>query len=338
MRPMAADFPDSVDVLVAGAGPAGLAAALDLCAAGARVLVVDARARLGHPLRCGEVTRPAALETFGLEPRPGWVRWSIRAPFEQVVLDRPRLEHDLGQIVAQRGGLLRPGTTVSAVGPFDGGGRTVTLARGPARPQVRARVVIAADGVAAGVARLAGLDTRLPLDQLAACLAYRLVDVSMADTSRFYHLKRPALHPFYFWIIPSGPREANVGLAVSARRGHAAAALLEEEVRLRPELRGGRRRDAIVGLAPSAPPLATPYADGLLVVGTAARLIDALTLEGIWHAAVSGRAAARVCRELGAQAPTAARLAPYRAAIAELYPALEAAAARRAAVEGRRER
>jgi hypothetical protein len=50
---------------------------------------------------------------------------------------------------------------------------------------------------------------------------------------------------------------------------------------------------------------------------------------------VSGHAAARVCRELGASAPTSARLAPYRAAIDSLYPDLEKAAARRMAREAR---
>ncbi len=44
----------AIDVLVAGAGPAGLAAARAAAAAGASVLVADAKSEIGLPVRCAE--------------------------------------------------------------------------------------------------------------------------------------------------------------------------------------------------------------------------------------------------------------------------------------------
>ena len=43
-----------VDVLVAGAGPAGLCAALTAARAGASVLLVDPKSEIGLPVRCAE--------------------------------------------------------------------------------------------------------------------------------------------------------------------------------------------------------------------------------------------------------------------------------------------
>ena len=49
-----------VDVLIAGAGPAGAVAAIGLARAGARVLLVD-RARFPRDKLCGDTLNPGAL-------------------------------------------------------------------------------------------------------------------------------------------------------------------------------------------------------------------------------------------------------------------------------------
>ena len=49
-----------IDVLIAGAGPAGSIAATVLARAGARVLVVD-RAQFPRPKLCGDTLNPGAL-------------------------------------------------------------------------------------------------------------------------------------------------------------------------------------------------------------------------------------------------------------------------------------
>jgi monoamine oxidase len=68
---------DSADVLVIGAGVAGLAAARDLCAAGLRVTVLEARDRIGgrvHTLRDGSMSLPVELgaEFVHGMPRETW--------------------------------------------------------------------------------------------------------------------------------------------------------------------------------------------------------------------------------------------------------------------------
>ena len=58
-----------LDVLIAGAGPAGAIAAMVLARAGARVLVLD-RARFPRDKLCGDTLNPGALavlERLGLD-------------------------------------------------------------------------------------------------------------------------------------------------------------------------------------------------------------------------------------------------------------------------------
>ena len=55
-----ANFPERVDVLVVGAGPAGSCAARQAASAGLDVLIVDRKSRAGEPMQCAEfVPRPA---------------------------------------------------------------------------------------------------------------------------------------------------------------------------------------------------------------------------------------------------------------------------------------
>ena len=325
---MTALFPDRVDVLIAGAGPAGLAAASDLVRGGASVVIADSRPRIGHPLRCAEATRRSFFGLLGVEQRPEWIRWTLKSGFAAYILNRPRMERDLAQLVARRGVIVREGTSVIAVGPFDGAGRSVVLAAGGTRQQVHARLVIAADGVASGTARRAGIDTRLKLDQLGSCVAYRVVDTKLVDPYSTVEAYLPSTTPGYFWVFPSGMNEANVGVAIVGRRGHAARIVLEQAMAQTPAFSGGRVVDTIVGLVPSAPPIERPYDDALLLCGAAARFVSATYGEGIYQAAVSGRAAAQVFLDGHGTPMTSERLVRYRESLGplyrELYSSLEA--------------
>ena len=64
-----------VDVLVAGAGPAGCVAAIALARAGARVLLVD-RAAFPRDKLCGDTLNPGTLRVLA--------RWGLPDEVEQV--------------------------------------------------------------------------------------------------------------------------------------------------------------------------------------------------------------------------------------------------------------
>ncbi len=326
-------IPESVDVLVVGAGPGGLAAALRLAREGVCVRVVDARRRIGVPLRCGELTRPGLFDVLGVEERPGWIRWRLENDEGTFVIHRPRLERDLAAVVSSHDGAgVHEATAAVAVGPYERGRRRVTLRDGAGERHVSAALVIAADGVSSRVAEMAGLSTRLGLREMASCLAWRVAGARLASprTQTFAFLRD--LVPYYFWVIPSGEGEAHVGLTLPGSRGHAARPLLERAVAASRQIRGGRVVETIVGSYPSAAPLRDPVADGLLVVGAAARLVHPLMGEGIWFAARSGRLAAEAYLAAPGRSTTASSLGPFARRLSpiltELARGLEARRAR----------
>ena len=57
-----------VDVLVVGAGPTGSTAAKYAALGGARTLLIEKRAEIGTPVRCGEGVAKRWLEEIGIAP------------------------------------------------------------------------------------------------------------------------------------------------------------------------------------------------------------------------------------------------------------------------------
>ncbi len=313
-------IPDKVDVLVAGAGPAGLSATNRLRGAGANVLLVDSREKIGFPSRCGELTRRKLFKAFRVEPHKVWIRSTFRKYPKTVMIDRERFESDFAQLLAERGASVRSSTSVVSVSPYNGSGRLITLLTPKGEDKVFASCVIAADGISSLVARSCGVETRLPPEELASCFGYRFRDVKLRDPEDYRIEYLPGLYPFYFWVFPNGSDQANVGLSLPAREGFKVRELLDKKIKESPLISGGKVLEEFAGIYPVSKPLEKPYRDGLLVAGTAARLVNPLTGEGIIQAATSGAAAAETY--LGASSTESKQLAAYRRGLGPLYNSL----------------
>jgi digeranylgeranylglycerophospholipid reductase len=289
------DQTTEVDVLIAGAGPAGLAFANHLVDTGRSVILADSRKVTGKPLRCVEVTRPAFFGFLGMEPREGWIRWELDdASGKMIVLNRPVLEADMTGILSRKGIRVLTGTTVTGVDAHSGPGRSVRLSCEGREFRVFARLVVAADGVLSRVAQLAGLNTHLPAAGVLPCLSYRCDSVVLNDSHRVMVERPGQLTPGFFWMVPTGSNQVNVGMSIRGTEGHKLRASLDERIRQDPDFKNARIVEEIAGFYPFAMPFENPFSDSLLVLGTAARLVDASNGEGIVQAAESGMTAAQV--------------------------------------------
>jgi flavin-dependent dehydrogenase len=167
---------ETVDALVVGAGPAGSLTACLAARAGLRVLLVE-RATFPRTKVCGCCLNPAGLavlERAGLGHVPselgavplsriqiGAGRAGAVLPLTGVSLSRAALDAALAAAAVEAGATFMPGTT-ARLGDVEAACRVVELTNSQATSTVRARVVVAADGLGGSLLARAGLDAARP--------------------------------------------------------------------------------------------------------------------------------------------------------------------------------
>lgn len=300
---------DAYDVLVIGGGPAGAMAAKAAAEAGLSVLLVEKRPAIGVPVRCAEGIVTSDLTRFA-RPDPKWVSAVIRramfvgpewrsftisgATQGEVLgytLDRKGFDRALVAEAAEAGASVE--VHARAVPYLEEGvlAGAVVIQHGVSRT-VRAKVVIAADGVESTFARRVGIDTTVPLAELDSCAEYVIADIDIDPEMNVFYWSCADAPRGYIWVFPKGPRTANVGIGISGAmsgEGHRAKDYLDRYVER--NFPNGKVTELIAGGVPVSRPLACTVADGLIVCGDAARLSDPFTGGGIYQALYSGKLA-----------------------------------------------
>lgn len=298
-----------VDVLVIGAGPTGSTAARFAAAGGARTLMIEKRQEIGTPVRCGEGIGHGWLEAVGLAPDRAFVAHTIEAirvvAPDGTSLTVPSVGAGKGGFVVERDlfdralakGASKAGAEVliktTATGLLREDHRVVgaTCEHMGETFQVHADVVVAADGFESQVGRWAGLQPPLRARDVASCLQYTLVGAEGEPSFSDVHLGSAAPGG-YAWVFWKGGDVANVGLGIPLSRLHDRAEVkeyLDRFVARHPGLARGEVIEEVAGGVTSSLPVDRSVADGVMLAGDAARLIDPLTGAGIQNGLLSGR-------------------------------------------------
>lgn len=214
-----------VDVLVVGAGLAGLHTATQLVRRGHSVLLADRRPALDGAIRTTGIFVRKTLDDFDLPPeclgppirRVVLYPPSLRRP---VTLDSDRDEYRVGDMgplyVAAARAAADAGVRIALGTRYEGRADGVHRLTGPAGPApVRARFLVGADGARSRVARDLGLDRNRHL----LTGAEEVFAVEPGErTPTFHCVLDPSLAPGYLaWVVDDG-RHAHVGVAGCADR------------------------------------------------------------------------------------------------------------------------
>ena len=208
------------DVIVVGAGPAGACAAKALASSGVNVLIIDARARVGVPVRCAEyvpvfITRHVALDKAHIAQRVEHMETFfpsgevVRSRFPGYVLHRHLFDRSLVASAVGAGAKILLGTKVVGLD----GNTLVACTGGASIRKFSARIVIGADGPLSRVGRAIG--QRNP--RYVAAAQVEVVLGGPIECTRVYF--DPEYTGGYGWVFPKGAT-ANVGVGIEvALRG-----------------------------------------------------------------------------------------------------------------------
>jgi digeranylgeranylglycerophospholipid reductase len=300
--------PNAYDALIAGAGPAGLSAAIAAAKAGLRVAVFERSKEIGypvhtsggswiaelrrlgvpqrfmHPIRTGKFLAPAASASF-----------SYDTPVS-CILDVRGLYQHLAEEAAAAGADIFPSATVECA---------ILKNDQPCGLQVRnhgeffAPLLIDATGMAGVLAQQ--MNRRGPITRYGLGAEYDCYWPEWpGDTIA---LLFGSLAPKgYGWVFPHGEARVRIGIGVLCPEASTDPQKLLHTLLARDEIAGCPlvRRAALefhLGTIPAVPPLQKTSANGLMVVGDAGGLISTLLGEGIRFALDIGRMAGEVAAE-----------------------------------------
>ena len=312
-------MPDlKTDVLVVGAGPAGSMTAKWAAKSGARVLMIEKRQEIGSPVRCGEGMSKDWLPEVGITPGR-WINVEVEgarifSPSEKVLeINEKHAGNEVGYVVERDGfdkqlaiDAGNAGVEVmlktAALGILKEHGKVVGVKAKQFGEnfEIRAPVTVAADGFESQVGRWAGLPTNLQLRDMDSCLQYRMTHVDSDVRYCDFYLGKVAPGG-YVWVFPKADHLANVGIGVQLSQLHEPAEVktyLDTWIRKHPAYAKGKMIDVVGGGVSISPPLKQTVADGIMLVGDAARMIDPLTGGGIANGCIAGK----ICGAVAAKA------------------------------------
>ena len=306
------------DVLVVGGGPAGSVSARYAAEKGASVLMIEKRQEIGSPVRCGEGLSLGWLDDYGIKEEGDWLIHRIDgariiSPGGHMLeinakmagnevgatIRRDFFDQMLAKMAADAGADIMVKTSARSL-IREKGMISVKARCGGEDCLIKSRIVIGADGYESQIGRWAGMSTVLKPQDVATNFQYHMVGIDIDPKFSEFYLGGMTMGSGYVWIFPKGDDEANVGLGITLDRikeGGEPKRMLDRFIEKTPGLRKGRAIEAVSGAVSVGVPPDVTVKDGVMIVGDAARMADAITGGGVRNAVTAGKIAGETAGE-----------------------------------------
>jgi len=220
------------DVVVVGGGPAGCMAAKYAAKAGASTLIIEEDAAIGVPVQCAGLISKRALEESELRDRNSFINSEIKgavvhSPSYELTLQSPDprafairravFDRELANEAQKAGADIVLKSKVRTVRKREEGTKlTITTATANGTQEIKAKVVIGADGVKSTVAQSAGLTT--VAKSTLTCVQIEGEYETGEDAFAEIFVGKTIAPGFFAWTIPLGAdNRARIGLCIDRR-------------------------------------------------------------------------------------------------------------------------
>lgn len=300
------------DIVVIGGGPAGSAAARFAAKGGADVLVLEKRQEIGSPVRCAEGVSLSWLEELEIDnidsstsrTMKGAILYSpaghelkitekLAGDEVGVVLERDHFDKKMARLAVDEGADYMVKTSAIGLIKEDGVVKGVRAKNLGKEFEIRADLVIGADGFESQVGRWAGIYDSLKPNDIMTCFQYRLTGIDMDPDYTHFYMGSDAPGG-YVWVFPKNENTANVGLGIQFSRLDGEKTpkdYLDEFIEGHEDYKNGEPVDMVAGAVAVTHPPEKVTAPGILLVGDAARVVDPMTGGGIVNGLKQGKIA-----------------------------------------------
>ncbi len=307
---------EEYDVIVVGAGPAGSTAARECAKRGLKTLALEKRQEVGVPKRCGEGLGEGWCKIAGITPDPKWTRyemhgatlWSptgkkvvIPTPTKGWIIERRVFDKWLAEEAVRAGARMITKARVTGVIKEEDTVKGVIVETPDGVFEVMAKMVIAADGVDSKTAKYAGVNTVNPATEIDSGYQYEMVGLNIPEPKDMIHLYFgwDVAPRGYVWIFPKGEDHANVGIGIGGYVDEGTSKeYLDKFIQANPEIfKDAGIVETNAGGIPVGAPLKKPYANGLIIIGDAAHMVNPIHGGGIGTGMEAGILAAEIAEK-----------------------------------------
>lgn len=315
------DPSERIEVIVIGAGPAGLIAAYELGKQSIDTVILEEHTKVGIPTSCAGLISISGLSRLGIRlptsvilnhvqgakfysPSGKTIKIERSTP-QAYVVNRTGFDQYLAKRAKKVGAQILVGTRAIKIKlpNRDRTGYVEVLSynlESESQTKSYAKICIDAEGCMTRFLRQTGLSSPLKKNILPA-IQYEYQDVQDLDPTLVEVFTGLKIAPgFFAWMIPTGKDSVRVGLACNSP--YSPRRLLENLIRDSPildsRLRDAYRNSQLGGRIPITGPVKKTYTDNFLVIGDAAGQIKPTTGGGV----IVGGLCAQIAGETAAKA------------------------------------
>lgn len=303
------------DVVIVGAGPGGSSTATHCAKAGLKVALLEKRPSIGSEKRCGEGLSIGSIKmiekSLGKKIPSNCIAQKINGAIvyasngKEVIIDfkknsgatmeRKIFDKWLAFEASRAGAYVQARTNVSDVIKEKGFVTGVKVNFEGNDYDIKAKVVVAADGIESVIARKAGLDTTNKLINIDSGYQYEMSNLKLRDPHKIELWLGNKIAPRgYCWVFPKGNDVANVGIG-TALCDKPASYYLDKFIENNPEIfENASIIEVNSGGIPVGGFLDNMVLNGLIAVGDAAHQVNPIHGGGMKEATIAGKIAAEV--------------------------------------------